>query len=552
MRKLLLLLVLIISSHTIIFAQLWTVRYNGTGNGEDVLKAMVVDNAGNVYVTGSTYTGPGNYDYLTIKYNSSGALLWQVKYNGPPGGTDQANAIFVDNNGNVYVTGSSYQLPFTTNQDIATVKYNAQGVQQWVARFDGIRQRADNGTAIKADASGNVYVTGWTTDMHGSYARKDYITIKYNPAGVQQWAVQYNGLGNKDDVPAGIGLDGLGNVYVAGTSYAGSVGVNDLLTVKYNSLGVQQWEKRYDGAAGGYDYAGGMTVDNAGNVYVTGASYETINQDYVTLKYNTGGTQLWKKTYNGPGNGYDIAHAIAVDNSGNVYVTGESQSAEYKTDYRTIKYNPSGVQQWTTSYDGTAKDNDGANTIAVDGGGNVYITGYINGIIDNWNIASVKYSAAGARQWVKTYDGPGHKSDVGIAIGVDLNGNVYVGGTSAGSSSGSDFVMIKYGPSTTGSIAAAKQVENPQGSAPGKFMLKNYPNPFKTSTKIQFSIPADGQVKLVIYDNLGKQLSTPVNGKLKAGSYEVQWEPGNLPAGNYFYRLSSGKFEDIVRMILMK
>lgn len=101
--------------------------------------------------------------------------------------------------------------------DVATVKYNAQGVQQWVARFDGVLQRADAGTGIKADASGNVYVTGWTTDTHASYARKDYVTIKYNSTGVQQWVAQYNGPGNKDDVPAGIGLDGSGNVYVAGT-----------------------------------------------------------------------------------------------------------------------------------------------------------------------------------------------------------------------------------------------------------------------------------------------------------------------------------------------
>src|SRR6185436_18200299 len=122
----------------------------------------------------------------TIKYNTGGAQQWQAKYNGPPGnGTDQANAVSVDISGNVYVTGFSYQQPFYGNMDIATVKYNAQGVQQWVARFDGALKRADAGTGVKADASGNVYVTGWTTDTHASYARKDFITLKYNSGGVQ-------------------------------------------------------------------------------------------------------------------------------------------------------------------------------------------------------------------------------------------------------------------------------------------------------------------------------------------------------------------------------
>lgn len=178
---------------------------------------------------------------------------------------------------------------------------------------------------------------------------------------------------------------------------------------------MKQWEARHNGAGNGYDYAGGIAVDNAGNAYVTGASYGTTEQDYITLKYNTNGVQLWQKNYDGPGHGYDIAHAIAVDNSGNVYVTGESQSAAFKTDYRTIKYSSSGVQQWTASYNGTADDNDVANAIAVDAGGNVCVTGYINGIIDNWDVATVKYSALGAQQWVKKYNGTGNKSDAGNA-----------------------------------------------------------------------------------------------------------------------------------------
>jgi Beta-propeller repeat/Secretion system C-terminal sorting domain len=548
------LLTLLMFSNSVIFSQQWTIRYNGTGNGDDAIKSMVTDNAGNVYVTGSSYSGGSNYDYMTIKYNSSGVQQWKARYNGPPGtGTDQGNAIFVDNSGNVYVTGFSYQQPFYGNMDVATVKYNAQGVQQWATRFDGIQQRADAGTAVKADAAGNVYVAGWTTDTHASYARKDYLIIKYNSSGVQQWVATYNGPGNKDDVPAGIGLDGSGNVYVSGTSYAGEyVGQNDFVTIKYSPQGVQQWIVRYNGAANGYDYANAIAVDDLGNAYVTGSTLGAgTDQDYTTIKYNSKGVQQWLKSYDGPGHGYDIAHSIALDNSGNVYVTGESQSTAFKTDYCTVKYNSSGVRQWTARFNGTANDNDVANVAAVDGTGNAYITGYINGLIEKWNMATVKYSASGIQQWVKIYDGPAHNSDAGYGAGVDGNGNVYVAGSSTGTASGLDYITIKYGSATTSSIASMQE-EKLQQISLGKFTLQNYPNPFKISTKIKFNIPSDEHVKLVVYNMQGNKIATLVNARLKAGNYEIEWAAGNLLPGSYFYKLSSREFEVARKMVLMR
>ena len=146
------------------------------------------------------------------------------------------------------------------------------------------------------------------------------------------------------------------------------------------------------------------------------------------------------------------------------------------------------------------------------------------------------------QQWTVSYNGTASDNDV-------ANAKCYVAGTSAGSSSGSDFVTIKYGPSTTG---IAGEIDRSQIFSQEKFYLQNYPNPFKTSTKILFSIPSDDHVKLVIYDIQGKELSIPVNGKLKAGSYEVQWKADNLPAGSYYYKLSSGEFNGIGKMALIK
>src|SRR5262249_48332290 len=135
------------------------------------------------------------------------------------------------------------------DNDAATIKYSPQGAQLWVARYDGGIQRADAGNAVKADASGNVFITGYTTVRNGAYSRKDYLTVKYNPSGAQQWVKTYNGPGNQDDEAVAIGLDPSGNVYVTGTSFAGRdpLGEQDYFTIKYDNNGNQLWSQRYNG-----------------------------------------------------------------------------------------------------------------------------------------------------------------------------------------------------------------------------------------------------------------------------------------------------------------
>ena len=127
------------------------------------------------------------------------------------------------------------------------------------------------------------------------------------------------------------------------------------------------------------------------------------NYDYATIKYNSSGVMQWVQTYNGPGNVSDIAYSIAVDGSGNVYVTGYSSQGGTNSDYATIKYNSSGVQQWVQRYNGPGNGVDGAYSIAVDGSGNVYVTGQSYGGGTSLDYATIKYNSSGVQQWVATY-----------------------------------------------------------------------------------------------------------------------------------------------------
>src|SRR4029077_8424787 len=117
-------------------------------------------------------------------------------------------------------------------------------------------------------------------------------------------------------------------------------------TVKYNSAEQQQWVARYNGLANGSDQAFAIDVDGAGNVYVTGQSLgSATSYDYATVKYDASGAEDWVAHYDGPGSPWDSALAIAVDGSGNVYVTGTSFVSRTSSAYATIKYSqsPSGT-----------------------------------------------------------------------------------------------------------------------------------------------------------------------------------------------------------------
>lgn len=520
----------------------WTSYFNSPSNDNDEVSSMTVDVSGNVYVTGYSIVSGNNKDFITIKYNNAGVSQWTSRYDNPEmNDDDEAISLTTDASGNVYVTGLS--TGSGTFKDFLTVKYSPSGNELWTARYNGTGNDDDIAVSVKVTNSGNVIVSGTSV---GDLTSEDYLTIMYNSNGEEQWTARYNyDLVDDIEIAKSMTVDGFGNVYVTGFSYGLSKN-EDYAVVKYNSSGTEQWVARYNGSSDSYDISTDIVTDISGNVYVTGYSFDNVSlEDYATIKYNSSGEQQWVSKYNGVSGRFDIAASLTTDNAGNVFVTGYSYDANTSEDYATIKYNSTGEQQWVSLYNGTGNDFDIATSIKSDINGNVYVAGYSYGSGTQEDFATVKYNSAGEQQWAEIFNGNADSSDIAASLAIDQSGNIYTSGYSYVTSSGFDFTTIKYSQ-TVG-------VNQISVNLPEKFLLEqNYPNPFNPNTYIRYTIEEAGYTLLTVYNSVGKEVSTLISENLQAGSYSAEFNAANYPSGVYYYKLSSGDFTQVKKMILLK
>jgi hypothetical protein len=414
--------------------QEWTARYNGVDSLSD--QATAIDAHGCIYVTGITQQFNQTYNryenhIVILRYNQTGATLWAVVDTNIDA---SESAIVTDNNCNIYLTGSRN---INGNVDFYTSKYDSAGVKQWEAFYDDPQHNYDAANSIAIDNTGsNIYVAG--NSAAGT------TLVKYSLSGVQQWVANYNvnnGMGSPQVFA--IAIDAGNNIYMTGVRTT-SNSLGDYLTLKYNSNGVQQWVTFYNGPGNGSDIAYDIATDKNDNIYVTGASNDVNNKtDYATIKYNKNGIQQWVARYDDSGNGYDNAISIAIDGKGNIDVFGTFNSSNTGSGYATLQYNKNGVVKWIQLYNGPTSSTI-ATAMALDTAGNVYVTGYSEGIGTFLDYATIKYLQKGDLAWVMRYNGTAGGYDYATAIAVDAKANVYVTGASQETGTGFDMVTVKY------------------------------------------------------------------------------------------------------------
>lgn len=475
--------------------EIWIKKYNGPGNSDDKPCAIMVDRFDNVYVLGKSKGAQTGYDFTLIKYNPDGNEEWIRRYNSYGENDDIPVSMAIDNNNNIYVTG--YNKNQDLSYDYVTIKYDDSGNEIWVKRYNGSADSVDIPTAIKIDNYGNIYVTGKSMGLNTNY---DYATVKYDNNGNEIWIRRFDGFNNKD-VPKAICIDNLNNVYITGyITWAAPYLDWDILTIKYDENGNELWHISYNGPGSYHDAGLAILCDNERNIFVTGFSWggNFYLYDYITIKYNENGNLIWEKRYNSPYNVYDIAKSMSIDNSGDIYVTGISFQHNTGYDYFTIKYrNNDGNVLWFNKYNYFLDYTDEPNAITVDSYGNVYITGKSMNENGDYDYATVKLDIYGHQVRALRYNGGNDDCSIGIVL--DSYGNVYITGYSYDSITGYNFVTIKY-PSVSIS-------ENPDSQLKPNIFISSL---FKDFILIKFLGFKDRPLEISIYNSCGSKIFSEI------------------------------------------
>lgn len=583
--------------------EIWDTTYNGPGDGWDEPVGVVPDGAGGAFVAGTSRGSPNEDDFATVRYDAAGTELWVARYllgdQLPPRADDIPRDIAVGADGSIYVTGESYWRG--QHDNCVTVKYDALGNEQWVHRYndtddwydwgvavttddagyvyvagvsykgyDGydfltikltdegeeewleIRNGPDDGSdfaeALTVDAAGNVYVVGKTQSL--TLGDEDYATLKYAPDGTEEWIVLWDGEDDADDVARAVAVDDLGNVYVTGGS-ENTAGEMDMVTIKYDSDGGLVWSDRLPGDGGGR----AVVLDGVGHAYVAGTGLGASGtNDYVVVKYDAAGDTVWLREYDGPAGGEDNARAIALDGFGNLFVTGESEGVVSGFGYATLKYLPDGTLDWVARYDGPYGSGL-ATDVAVDPLGNAYVTGRSYGETITRDFVTIMYDSQGNQQWLARYDHPGGDSDRAWGIGLDAEANVYVTGYSWDPYYGADYATVRY-PSA---IATGAPDGAADSVAADKLTLSApRPNPAGGEVLLSFVVPpGGGRTRITVHDLSGRVVTTIYDQFTTGGSRAMGWDGTDsaghgVAAGVYFVRLAHRSKVRVRKLVVLR
>ncbi|MCK4508912.1 MAG: fibronectin type III domain-containing protein, partial [Desulfuromonadales bacterium] len=456
---------------------------------------------GHPIMAGWSDTDSTGYDFIAVKYNA-GALDAPTSLIATTVSTSEISLTWADNSDNEenFVVerknGSNDWVTVTSSLSADTTSYNDTGLTAdhryyyrvkatnaadgsspysnevnarttiisyvppaWQHQYAGIDGGDDEPVAIAVGPDNHPVATGYSFAFEGGY---DYYTIKLDraDAAVEQWSARYNDGDNESDFARAVAVDSSNRAVVSGYAslYGGGTGnTNDIYTLSYPADGsTPTWTHQYNGPSGNDDRSAAVAtaVDGSDNTVVVGyGKNATLDNDIYVIKYSADGTPqtpLWASTPYDRG-GDDQPAAVAYDPNGDIFVAGKSWNGS-DFDYFVAKYNGSdGSLAWGGAprfYNGTGNSTDYANSLAVDGIGNLYVTGYSVGSAGNGDIVTLKYEGTTGNimpGWPKVYDGGGY--DTGASIGIDIvNNDVVVAGTTFVGPGNHDVMVVRYTP----------------------------------------------------------------------------------------------------------
>lgn len=450
----------------------WVKTYNGPAGGNDLAPKMAVDALGNTVVAATEQNSATQQDWVIIKYDAVGTQLWVRHWNNAPvNGNDYPESIAIDSGGNILVTGTCWNglnVNGTggTEYDIVLLKYAPDGTLLWERRWDDPIRWQDFAYGVKVDRGDNVIVMGWsssrsTNPLFPNFVNNDFVTLKYNPSGTLLWTSVYNGPDQMGDGGQDMTLDAAGNIYVTGTTsrWAGGT-ITDGLTIKYGPGGNVLWMARIPGRSDMASNANNPTrvrVDAVGNVYVAGWDQVAAPpRDVMLLKYNSSGVLQWKRNWSRAME--DVLYDMQLDAQGNPILAVSTEPVPSKgfpdSDAALLKYDANGNLLWQHIYNGPSNLWDGDNVLAQDSLGNIYVGLQSQSV--SYDYTLLKYTPGGVLQTVWKYDSPWHKDDSVFAMAFGPDGLLRMSGTANTTAQGLDILTLSVDTTTLqGGIAAS-------------------------------------------------------------------------------------------------
>jgi hypothetical protein len=495
----------------------WIRFFNNENNTDDNGRYVLLDETKNIIIVGSA-----GDKMIVMKYSPDGNLLWEKREFNIVGRCAE-----IDSLNNIYVLGVD------NLSDCRIVKYSPSGQQIWNTFYNTPTSHYPRD--IEIDRALNIFV----------FSGGDGCSLaKFNLNGNFLWQSRYYGTGSfssGDGYNKGMKIDNYGNIYVNQTINRGVPTNHDIVTIKYNTNGDSLWVRPYNYINAGYDGGGSIALDEFSGVYIGGYSslgaYQYLGH---ILKYNSDGMLIWQDSIHGLDGG---SYSLKCKN-GYLYAAGDFYHTS--NGWGPIsKYTYNGNLLWTTYSQVPGAPNFHLRFVEIDENGYIYCGGNINYSQNNNDICAIKYNSSGIQQWSLVYDGGMNFNDGGNSMVLDNNKLIFTG-EAYRQNNMHDVILIKYSANPIGIIKIGE-------TTPNKFNIKqNYPNPFNPVTNIEFGIPNSINVNIQIYDISGRIIEMILNKYLIAGEYKIDYNAQNLSSGIYFYRLTAGSFSETKKMMLVK
>ena len=439
----------------------WSSYFDNSRQLADYNGMIGRDGAGNIYVGGTSYTEndtSGNTDIVLFKTDANGNRVWSRTFDGAGHYKDALRDMIVDVNGNIYLAGYSYTTdasnPALNSYDYLILKYNANGDLLWTKYYGGNPGYDDFARSLKVDSAGNAYLAGYSWGV-GTFA--NYATVKYDSNGNQIWAKRF--AGGNGEILNEVEVDAAGNVYITGYSNRTSAGgTEDIVTIKYNGAGEQQWLNRYNSPGDDTDEGYALEITASGDVLVLGETYDFSMSRTIVHKINgVTGAAVWTKDLSSMDpDRSEFPETIRLDMDGNIILAGMMfDEVSYNVDTFVAKLDSEAVVNWVKTYDGPAdEDYDGDPKLTIGSDSSIYLAVTSEGFA-NADIQVIKYLPDGSTGWTYRYGNPFFGDDYVMDYGVDTSqramlldpqGNVYVAGESYIPEQSTDLVVFKLEP----------------------------------------------------------------------------------------------------------